>query len=283
MPGTLYVVATPIGNLEDMTFRAVRILKEVALIACEDTRQTRKLTEHFGIPTRMTSYHEHNERDRTAELLAMLAAGDSIALVSDAGTPLISDPGFRLVEGAVAAGFTVTPIPGASAALAALSAAGLDTASFRFAGFLPPKLNARRKAIEVWKDAPETVILYEAPHRILETLEDLAAVLGVERRVVVARELTKLHEEFLRGTAGSVRAELARRAAIKGEITLLVAPAPPAPAPVAEEGNIRGEVDALIAAGEPRMDAIKRVAQRYGLGKRDVYRMIEAPADGSAK
>ena len=276
MPGTLFVVATPIGNLEDMTFRAVRMLKEVALIACEDTRQTRKLTEHFGIPTRLTSYHEHNERDRTAELLALLAAGDSIALVSDAGTPLISDPGFRLVEAAIAAGITVTPIPGATAALAALSAAGLDSASFRFAGFLPPKLNARRKAIEAWQDAPETVILYEAPHRILETLEDLAAVLGPERPVVVARELTKLHEEFLRGPVETVRAALAGRPSIKGEITLLVAPPSPAPAPVAEESQMRAEVEALIAAGEPRMDAIKRVAHRYGLGKRDVYRMIES-------
>lgn len=277
MPGTLYVVATPIGNLEDLTFRAVRTLKEVSLIACEDTRQTRKLTEHFGIATRLTSYHEHNERDRAAELIAMLAAGDSIALVSDAGTPLISDPGFRLVEAAVTAGIAVVPIPGASAALAALSAAGLDSASFRFLGFLPPKPNARRKAIEAWKDAAETVILYEAPHRILETLEDLAAVLGPGRPIVVARELTKLHEEFLRGQVDSVRANLAGRATIKGEITLLIGPAPPAPAPVADEANVRAEVEALIAEGEPRMDAIKRVAQRYGLGKREVYRMIESP------
>ena len=276
MPGTLYVVATPIGNLEDMTFRAVRTLKEVALIACEDTRQTRKLLEHYSIPTRLISYHEHNERDRGAELMTMLEAGDSVALVSDAGTPLISDPGFRLVETAVARGVKVTPIPGASAAITALSAAGLETDSFRFVGFLPAKPSQRRREMEAWKTARETTILYEAPHRILGTLADIAEVLGPERRLVLGRELTKMHEEFLRGTAAELGADLAGRPAIKGEITLLVAPAPETPPEPTTDEDLRAEVAALVAGGAARMDAIKEVAARHGLGKRDVYRVMES-------
>ncbi len=276
MPGTLYVVATPIGNLEDMTFRAVRTLKEVALIACEDTRQTRKLLEHYSIPTRLISYHEHNERDRGAELMTMLEAGDSVALVSDAGTPLISDPGFRLVETAVARGVKVTPIPGASAAITALSAAGLETDSFRFVGFLPAKPSQRRKEMEAWKTARETTILYEAPHRILGTLADIAEVLGPERRLVLGRELTKMHEEFLRGTAAEIGADLAQRPAIKGEITLLIAPAPEMPPEPTTDEDLRAEVEALVDGGAARMDAIKQVAARHGLGKRDVYRVMES-------
>ena len=275
MPGTLYVVATPIGNLEDMTFRAVRTLKEVAAIACEDTRQTRKLLEHFGLATRMVSYHEHNERERTGELLAMLETGSDVALVSDAGTPLISDPGFHLVQSAIAHEIRVTPIPGASAAMAALSAAGLETDSFRFAGFLSPKTMQRRRELEAWKAARETVIVYEAPHRILAALEDLVEVLGADRRVVLGRELTKLHEEILRGTALEVHDVLAERAAIKGEITLLIAPAPEAPLAPVGDADLRAEVDGLVAAGVAKMDAIKQVAARHGLGKRDVYRVME--------
>jgi 16S rRNA (cytidine1402-2'-O)-methyltransferase len=274
MAGTLFVVATPIGNLEDMTFRAVRTLKEVAVIACEDTRQSRKLTEHFSIPTRLLSYHEHNERDRTDELIAMLEAGESVALISDAGTPLVSDPGFHLVETAVARGIKVTPIPGASAAMTALSAAGLETDSFRFAGFPAAKPSQRRKEIEEWKAARETVILYEAPHRILGTLADIAGILGPDRRLVLGRELTKLHEEFLRGTAREIHAELERRPAIKGEITLLIAPAPEPVAGPVGDADLRAEVDALVAVGTPKMDAIKQVASRHGLGKRDVYRVV---------
>jgi 16S rRNA (cytidine1402-2'-O)-methyltransferase len=276
MPGTLYVVATPIGNLEDMTFRAVRTLKEVALIACEDTRQTHKLLAHFAIATRMVSYHEHNERDRTSELIAALQAGDSVALVSDAGTPMVSDPGLRLVQTAIAQGITVTPIPGASAVIAALSAAGLETDTFHFVGFAAAKTSQRRKEIEAWKSAHETVILYEAPHRILATLSDIAEILGPERRLVLGRELTKLHEEFLRGTATELYAELERRPAIKGEITLLIAPAPETPPEPVEEADLRTEVDGLVTAGVSRMDAIKQVAQRHGLGKRDVYRAMES-------
>ena len=283
MPGTLYVVATPIGNLEDMTFRAVRTLKEVALIACEDTRQTRKLTGHFAIATRLMSYHEHNERDRTAELVAMLESGDSIALVSDAGTPLISDPGFTLVSAAVERGIRVVPIPGASAAMTALSAAGLATDAFRFVGFLPPKTSQRRKELEAWKELRgETVILYEAPHRIAATLADIADVLGPERRLVLGRELTKLHEEFLRGPAREIQAELERRPSVKGEITLLIAPAPEsAPVEPASESELRAQVEAAVASGVSKMDAIKQVAARHGLGKREVYRVMEA--DGPEK
>ncbi len=276
MAGTLFVVATPIGNLEDMTFRAVRTLKEASLIACEDTRQTRKLLEHYSIATRMVSYHDHNERERTAELIAALEAGDSVALVSDAGTPLISDPGFRLVQTAVERGITVTPVPGASAALAALSAAGLESDAFRFAGFLAAKPSQRRKQMEEWRGAAETIIIYEAPHRILATLGDLIDVHGPARRLVLARELTKLHEEFLRGSAAEVYAELERRPSIKGEITLLIAPAPELPAEPAAPADLRSEVDALTAGGMPKMDAIKQVAARHGMGKRDVYRAVEA-------
>lgn len=275
MAGTLFVVATPIGNLEDMTFRAVRTLRESSVIACEDTRQTLKLLEHFSIPTPLVSYHEYNERERTAELIARLEAGESVSLVSDAGTPLISDPGFRLVQTAVARGITVTPIPGPSAAITALSAAGLDSDAFHFVGFLPPKPSHRRKQIESWKDAGETVILYEAPHRILLTLADLAEILGPDRRLVLARELTKLHEEFLRGTAAEILAELERRPSVKGEITLLIAPAPEREPEPATDDGLRAEVASLVAAGVPKMDAIKQVAARHGLGKRDVYRVTE--------
>ncbi|MBM3797046.1 MAG: 16S rRNA (cytidine(1402)-2'-O)-methyltransferase [Acidobacteria bacterium] len=273
--GTLYIVATPIGNLEDITFRAVRVLKGAAVIACEDTRHTRKLTEHFGISAQLVSYHEHNERDRTAALLTRIEAGESVALVSDAGTPLISDPGFRLVEQAAARGIPVVPIPGASAALAALSAAGLATGTFRFVGFPSPKASGRRRQMEDWKVSRDTTILYEAPHRILATLEELNGVLGPCRRIVLARELTKLHEEFLRGTVAEVRETLARQPAVKGEITLLIAPAPDE-APPAGPQDLPAEVAALVAAGVPRMDAIKQVAHRHGLGKRDVYRLLES-------
>lgn len=267
--GTLYVVATPIGNLEDMTFRAVRTLREVDLIACEDTRQTRKLLDHYDIRTGALSYHDHNEASRTTDLLNRLEAGQNIALVSDAGTPLLSDPGYRLVHAAVAAKIPVVPIPGASAALSALAAAGLATDEFRFCGFLPPKSGQRRKALEAVADESATLIFYEAPHRILETLEDIEAVYG-PREVVVARELTKLHEEFLRGTAKEIHETLAARPAVKGEITLLIGKGEP----IADTTPIPEAVAALEAQGIPRMDAIKQVAKSRGLSKRDVYKEV---------
>ena len=267
--GTLFVVATPIGNLEDITLRALRVLKEADLIACEDTRQSGKLLSHFGITTATISYHDHNEASRTADLITRLQNGVNVALITDAGTPLISDPGYRLVTAAIAAGINVVPIPGASAALGALAAAGLATDEFRFCGFLPPKSGQRRKALEELQSETCTLIFYEAPHRILETLEDIEAVYG-PRPVVVARELTKLHEEFLRGTAAEIHQQLATRPAVKGEITLMIGKGEP----IADDTPVAEAVAALEAAGITRMDAIKQVARDRGLNKRDVYREI---------
>src|SRR5690349_6385885 len=192
MAGRLYLVATPIGNLEDITYRAVRVLREVDVIACEDTRQTRKLLEHYGIHKPTVSYHEHNEAERCEEFAERLRAGESIALVSDAGTPLVSDPGYRLVRAALSSDIPVEPIPGPSAALTALAASGLPTDTFRFEGFLPPKTGARTRLLESLVEETATLIFYEAPHRVLETLEAIEQVMG-PRPVVLARELTKLH------------------------------------------------------------------------------------------
>lgn len=268
--GILHLVATPIGNLEDITFRAVRVLKEADLIACEDTRQTRKLLDHYGIAKPTVSYHEHNEAERAAELTGKLIEGARIALVSDAGMPLVSDPGYRLVQAAIAAGIAVETVPGPSALLAALAASGLPTDSFHFAGFLPAKQGQRRKALEALRDEQATLIFYEAPHRIVETLEAVEAGLG-PRPVVVARELTKLHEEFLRGTPAEVRAALASRPAIKGEITLLVGRAAE---PLPDDTPLEDAVEACMQQGMTRMEAIKSVARRRGLPKREVYRRV---------
>jgi 16S rRNA (cytidine1402-2'-O)-methyltransferase len=268
--GTLYIIATPIGNLEDITLRALRVLREVDWIACEDTRQTRKLLEHFGISKPMMSYYEHNEAARAAELVERLQAGVSVALVSDAGTPLIADPGYRLVQAAIAAAIPVVPIPGVSAAVGALSAAGLPTDAFRFCGFLPPKSSQRRKTLEQWKPETATLIFYETPHRILEALEDVTAVMG-PRPVVIARELTKLHEEFLRGTAAELRAELASRPSVKGEFTLLIGKTDEVQT---DDTPLEEAVRAAEGQGMPRMEAIKQVARQRGLSKREVYRLI---------
>ena len=271
MTGVLYIVSTPIGNLEDITLRAVRVLREADLIACEDTRHTRKLLDHFEINTPTISYHEHNEAARATELIERIESGANIALVSDAGTPLVSDPGYRLVAAALAAGVTVVPVPGPSAATAALAASGLATDSFRFCGFLPPKPTQRRKTLEQLKPETCTSIFYETPHRILEALEDVAAVMGA-RPVVIARELTKLHEEFLRGTAAELRTQLAARPSVKGEFTLLIGkseePADASDTPVEEA------VRELEREGLSRMDAIKQVAKTRGLSKREVYRLV---------
>jgi|SRR5579871_91478 len=267
MSGRLYVVATPIGNLEDITYRAVRVLREADLIACEDTRQTHKLLEHYGIQKPTISYHEHNEAERSVEIANRLAAGAVVALVSDAGVPLVSDPGYRLVRAAVEMGIPVEPVPGPSAALAALAASGLPTDAFHFGGFLPSKPLQRAKALEELAHERATLIFYEAPHRILEALESIEQVLG-PRPVVVAREMTKLHEEFVRGTAAEVRAQLATRDTVKGEVTLLVGKAT---GPVPDDTPIEEAVEALIRGGAPRMDAIKQVARRRGLSKSQVY------------
>jgi 16S rRNA (cytidine1402-2'-O)-methyltransferase len=270
MPGLLYLVATPIGNLEDITYRAVRLLGEADLIACEDTRQTHKLLERYAIHKPTVSYHEHNEAERTADLVGRLMGGANVALVSDAGMPLVSDPGYRLVRAAIESGVTVIPVPGPSASLAALAASGLATDAFHFGGFLPPKPGQRARVLESLAEEEATLVFYEAPHRILETLEAVEASLG-PRPVVVARELTKIHEEFLRGTAAEVRAQLAARDAVKGEITLLIGKAE---APPPDDTPIEEAVEALIREGVPRMDAIKQVARRRGLSKREVYKHV---------
>jgi 16S rRNA (cytidine1402-2'-O)-methyltransferase len=269
----LYLVATPIGNLEDITLRAIRILRdEVTIIACEDTRQTQKLIDHFNIRKPLVSYHEHNEQSRTPELIERLKAGESIALVSDAGTPLVSDPGYRLVAAAIEEKIPVVPIPGVSAALAALTASGLPTDDFRFVGFLPAKSGARQRFLEHLRDESSTMIAYESPHRIIDALEDIRTVMG-SRRVVVARELTKIFEEFIRGTAEEVRHTLQGRSSVKGEITLVIGKIEENTA----EGDPAVEVAKLEAEGVSRMDAIKFVAKRFGMGKRDLYRMLEKP------
>ncbi len=270
MSGLLYVVATPIGNLEDITYRAVRVLKEVDLIACEDTRQTHKLLAHYGIERPTLSYHEHNEAERSKELAERMAAGAVIALVSDAGMPLISDPGYRLVRAAIELDIPVRAIPGPSAALAALAASGLPTDAFHFAGFLPHKPQQRLKALESLAEEQATLIFYEAPHRAMEALEAIEQALG-PRPVVLARELTKIHEEVLRGSPAEVRTQLAGRDSIKGEITLLVGKAD---GPPPDDTPIEDAVDALIRDGAPRMDAIKQVARRRGLSKREVYEKL---------
>jgi len=267
MSGLLYLVATPIGNLEDITLRALRILREADVIACEDTRHTRRLLDHYGIQKPTVSYHEHNEAERASELIEKLRDGAMIALVSDAGMPLVSDPGYRLVRAAIESGIPVQPVPGPSALLTALAASGFPAGSFYFGGFLPPKSGQRKKTLEGIAEHPGTLIFYEAPHRILETLETVDQLMGA-RPVVVARELTKIHEEFLRGTAAEIRAVLAARDAVKGEFTILIGkPVEPAP----DETPLPEAVESMVSLGTPRMDAIKEVARRRGLSKREVY------------
>jgi 16S rRNA (cytidine1402-2'-O)-methyltransferase len=268
--GTLYVVATPIGNLADMTVRATRVLANVDLIACEDTRQTRKLLDHYGIKTPLISYHEHNEQGRSEDLLREILAGKNMALVSDAGTPLIADPGYRLVERARQQGVVVSPIPGPSALLAALSASGLPTDSFLFHGFLPPKQGQRKKLLEQLKPLQSTLVFYEAPHRILDALADVAEILG-SRRAVVARELTKIHEEFLRGTASQIHDTLASRATVKGEIVLMIGKSE---AQEIDDTPIETAVEKLVQSGLSTMEACKTVARQRGVSKREVYKLI---------
>jgi len=276
-PGpALYLVATPIGNLEDITLRALRVLKGVELIACEDTRQTQKLLNHYGIGTRTISYHEHNEMTRAAELIVDLEQGTRIALVTDAGMPGISDPGFRLITLAIRHHVPVVPIPGASAYLAALVASGLPTDSFRFSGFLPAKRGERRTVLESIRTSPRTQVFYEAPHRVVETVEDIVEVLGGERHVVIAREVTKLHEEFLRGRAEELLATLKSRGEVKGEITLLIGKAEEAAqkaAPV--RVSVRERVERIMAEGVDEKGALKRVAKEMGVSKSEAYRELQ--------
>ena len=268
MTGTLYIVATPIGNLEDMTYRAVRILREVDLVAAEDTRHSRKLLSHFGITTGLTSYYDHNQSFKGDRILEALQQGRQVALISDAGTPCISDPGYQLVRDALAAGVRVVPVPGACAAIAALSVAGLPTDSFTFAGFPPNKEGKRRAFLMTFAAVSGTLVLYEAPHRLADTLADIATVLG-NRRVVVARELTKLYEECLHGSAAELQ-ELVQDGHERGEVVILVAPADESSqqsmGPSAEE-----QLKQLLQQGHTVKEAAALVAAATGLPRRELY------------
>jgi len=272
-PGTLYVVATPIGNLEDITYRAVRVLKEADLIACEDTRHTAKLLHHYGIDKPTISYHEHNEAARAEELVAKLVEGLNIAQVSDAGMPGISDPGYRVISLAIERGMKVVPIPGASALVAALAASGLPTDSFQFLGFLPAKSGQRRTLLETLRDAEYTTVVYEAPHRIAETMNDIVELLGAERPVALARELTKVHEEFIRGSAAQVLARMQAQE-LKGEITLLIGKSAGHEKAIAK--NVAQRVDEIMR--EQQVDenaALKTLAKEQGISKSEAYRELQ--------
>ncbi len=268
MSGTLYVVATPIGNLEDMTYRAVRILQEADLIAAEDTRHSRKLLNHYGINTALISYHEHNEESRSSQLLDKLHAGQSIALISDAGTPCIADPGYRLVSRCRQAGLAVAAVPGASALVAALSISGLPTDAFSFIGFLPAKTHGRRQLLESIKMAKQTIVCYETPHRLIASLTDIADVCGGDRLIAVARELTKRHEELFSGTVIEAQNHFSQ-SGVKGELVLLLAPAPDCQ----PEGTVR---DALLRLREETdlnwKEIVKQVAKEFSLPGSDVYK-----------
>lgn len=274
MSGTLYLVATPIGNLEDITLRALRVLREVNLIACEDTRHTRKLLAHYDISKPTVSYHEHNERERAADLIEKLKSGLNVALVSDAGTPLVSDPGFRLVHDSIEQGIRVVPIPGPSALITALAASGMATSEFTFAGFLPARRQARRARLAALAPLESTLVFYESPHRIKETLADARAILG-NRRCVVARELTKLHEQFIRGALSEIEVTETR-----GEIVLLIGP------PTNDDLNdveparsILEEIEAAMREGGiDRKSALKRVARARHISKSEAYRLMLAEA-----
>ncbi|MBD2189444.1 16S rRNA (cytidine(1402)-2'-O)-methyltransferase [Pseudanabaena mucicola] len=271
-PGILYLVGTPIGNLEDMTFRAIATLKQVDLIAAEDTRHTGKLLHHFGIDTPQTSYHEHNAHKRVPELVEKMQQGISIALVTDAGMPAISDPGVELVQGCIAAGVRIVPIPVVTAGIAALTASGFATQHFGFDGFLPVDKKERRERLEVLRCETRTMILYEAPHRLLKTLEDLAEFLGGDRQIAIARELTKLHEEFWRGSIESAIAHFAIHAP-KGEFSLVLEGAAPSDKPVWTDDVILRELQNLIDAGISRSDASRQLAELADLPRRQIYQL----------
>jgi len=271
-PG-LYVVATPIGNLEDITLRALRVLREVDLIACEDTRHTHKLLNHFEIKSPTRSYHEHNEAARGKELIERIANGERIALVSDAGMPGISDPGERVIRAAVERGLRVVAIPGPSAMISALVASGLPTESFRFVGFLPPRQGERLSALEALRQARETLVFYEAPHRIVEMVADMETTLGSKRRMAIAREITKVHEEFLRGTIREIAAKLAERPAIKGEMTVVVSGKPAEETAAVHRHDVSKRMRELIESDSlDAKAALKQTAKEFGLSRSEAYR-----------
>jgi 16S rRNA (cytidine1402-2'-O)-methyltransferase len=277
MAGTLYLVSTPIGNLEDITHRAVRLLREVDLIACEDTRHTKKLLNHYGIHTRTISYHEHNESARAVELLERLRSGSDLAIVSDAGTPGISDPGFRLTRLAIANEIRVIPVPGASALIAALVSSGLPTDEFFFGGFLPARSGARRTRLSELRSIAATLVFYEGPHRIAATLKDAQEILG-ERQAVVARELTKMHEEIARGSLSELAARFSSGESARGEMVLIIDRTVIA----SEDGESKavGSVAGLVAEfeneGLDHRAALKKAARELGLTRAEAYRRLVA-------
>ncbi|MGH7788666.1 MAG: 16S rRNA (cytidine(1402)-2'-O)-methyltransferase [Candidatus Binatia bacterium] len=279
MAGTLYVVATPLGNLEDITLRALRTLKEVGLIAAEDTRHSRKLLTHFGISTPLTSYHDHSEREKAPRLIERLKGGQDVALISDAGTPGIADPGFHLVRAAIDAGIRVVPIPGPSVVIAGLSVAGVPTDRFTFEGFVPPRSSARRTFFERLRDEPRTVVCFEAGRRLAGSLQDLAAVMG-ERPMVIAREVTKLYESFIRGDAVSLAASAGDLVA-RGEVTLFIAPSE-VPTPAATEREMRASVARLRGEGLHLKEIAKQLAGDSGWSARDIYQMGLEPEEDEA-
>jgi len=271
-PGTLYLVATPIGNLADITHRALQILSDVDLIACEDTRHTHKLLNHYGITTKTISYHEHNEQQRAAELIDRLKQGTNIAVVSDAGTPSISDPGFRLVRAAIENEIVIVPVPGPSALIAALIAAGLPTDEFFFAGFLPSRTSARRTRLTELQSIPGTLIFYEAPHRLAATLADAYEILG-EREAVVARELTKLHEEIRRGLLSKLTADYTEKTDIRGEIVVLI-DRNVIGAATPKTVSVAALVDQFEQDGLDHRAALKKAARELGLSRAEAYRKL---------
>ncbi len=269
MSGILYVVATPIGNLEDVTQRALRVLSEVDLIAAEDTRHSRKLLAHFGIATSLTSYHDHSERAKAPKLVGRLLRGDSVALISDAGTPGIADPGYRLVGQAIEAGIRIVPVPGASALTACLSVSGLPTDRVVFEGFVPSRSGARRRFYEGLKDEDRTIVCYEAGRRLIESLADLRAVLG-QRRIVVGREVSKMYESFVRGVVDEVTSELGT-AAVRGEVTLLIAGREGAER--ASEETVRERIEELRASGVGMKEISRVLAAETGWRSREIYQL----------
>ena len=275
MAGTLYLIATPIGNLEDITHRAIRLLGEVDVIACEDTRHTNKLLRHYGISTRTISYHEHNERERASELIERLKSGADVAVVSDAGTPGISDPGFRLARIAIDNDVRVVPVPGASALISALVASGLPTDEFFFGGFLPARSGARRARLAELRSLPTTLIFYEGPHRIAATLRDAQEILG-ERQAIVARELTKMHEEIARGSLSELAAQFSSAESARGEMVLIIdrTVMPSETARDKSVANLVTLVTEFEAEGLDHRAALKKAARELGLSRDEAYRRL---------
>jgi len=273
--GILYLVATPVGNLEDITLRALRVLKEADLVACEDTRHTAKLLTRYNISTPRESYHKFNEESRTPRLIQMLREGKNIALVSDSGTPLVSDPGYELVSSCRKEGIPIVPVPGPSAAIAALAGSGLPADSFFFGGFLPARGSLRKRRLEALASIPATLILFEAPHRLLISLEDMISVFG-DRRATMARELTKIHEEFLHGALSEILATLRARPGIQGEVTLVIERGEETMVEQIFPSSIRQHLEEEMSrTGLSRNESLKVVARKRGLSRRDAYRALE--------